>query len=201
MVEGRLFTKMWEFVCDAGRWGMTSTLAALVAFVSSIYEHVQGKAIPAYVLIAISVPLFWFGAYMAWSKKRHELEEERAKDGRADLFPTQKERNALLAYIRSKQTVSLGVFSFLTYPKTTDLADQLVSAFTEGGWSVTRGQKTAESQPFIAAKKGVYGKGIWIVGPDSKTVAAALQEAGIGNTHIDHESDMVTTAIVVGELQ
>jgi hypothetical protein len=62
------------FLSDAGGWGLTSVLAAFLFFGIAIWEHTHDKPITAFTLLALSVPLFWIGAYVAWHKKAVALE-------------------------------------------------------------------------------------------------------------------------------
>jgi hypothetical protein len=68
-----------EFLKDAGGWGLTSWVAALGTLVFSIYEHSHEKSVPAFWLLAATLVFFSIGAYVAWDKKREELEAERQK--------------------------------------------------------------------------------------------------------------------------
>jgi hypothetical protein len=69
----------WEFISDAGGWGVASVLAAVVSFGFGIYEHIRGSSVSAWVLASVSVVIFWLGAYKAWGKKSRELSEEKGK--------------------------------------------------------------------------------------------------------------------------
>lgn len=69
----------WEFISDAGGWGVASVLAALVSFGFGIYEHILGSPVSAWVLACVSVVVFWLGAYKAWENKRRELTEEKGE--------------------------------------------------------------------------------------------------------------------------
>jgi hypothetical protein len=62
-----------KFIADAGSWGLVSVVAAVVFFAIGIRDHAQDKPISAFVFVCLSVPLFWAGAYIAWSKKNSEL--------------------------------------------------------------------------------------------------------------------------------
>lgn len=57
---------------------MASELTGLVAFGIGLWEHSQDKALRGFVLVAISVPLFWMGAFVAWNRKRDQLREEQS---------------------------------------------------------------------------------------------------------------------------
>ena len=59
---------------------MTSEITALVLFCVAFWEHTQDRSVAAFTLLAISVPLFWLGAFVAWTKKSLRIEEiERAR--------------------------------------------------------------------------------------------------------------------------
>jgi hypothetical protein len=40
------------------------------------------SSLSAFVLLAVSVPLFWFGAYSAWEKKALALDSEKARNAK-----------------------------------------------------------------------------------------------------------------------
>jgi hypothetical protein len=80
-----MFTNAKEFVRDAAEWGIASWLAALVSFGIGTWEHFHEKPISSFILICLSVPLFWIGSYIAWLKKKHALEEEKALRGGPEL--------------------------------------------------------------------------------------------------------------------
>lgn len=63
-----------KFVRDSGGWGLTSEITALVLFTFAIWEHTQDQPVTAFVVLAISVPLFWAGAVVAWKKKLDSVE-------------------------------------------------------------------------------------------------------------------------------
>jgi len=54
---------------------MTSELAAIAAFFVAFSEHMRDKPLPAGIFVGLSVVLFWYGAYEAWTKKLRELEK------------------------------------------------------------------------------------------------------------------------------
>jgi hypothetical protein len=89
LASDRGLEAMWQFIRDAGGWGMTSTLAAFATFAISLYEHIQDKPLSAYLLVAITVPLFWIGAFIAWNKKRREVEDEITRRPRPQIVITQ----------------------------------------------------------------------------------------------------------------
>jgi hypothetical protein len=64
-----------KFVMASGRWGVASEIAAFIVFLIGIWEHFRDKSLTAFVFISISIPLFWIGAYLAWSKERYKLDE------------------------------------------------------------------------------------------------------------------------------
>lgn len=74
-----------EFVQDAGGWGLVSVVAAALAFGIGWWDHAHDKPISAFVFVCLSIPLFWVGAFLAWHKKRSELEQERARNARPDI--------------------------------------------------------------------------------------------------------------------
>jgi hypothetical protein len=49
-------------------------LAALLAFGIGIWDHAHDKPLSAFVFVALSVPLFWFGACRAWLKECLKLD-------------------------------------------------------------------------------------------------------------------------------
>jgi hypothetical protein len=76
------FSKISEFISDAGGWGVASQVAAVVTLGFSIYEHAHDQPVPTYTLLVVSVVLFWLGALIAWENKRQALEEEIDKRSR-----------------------------------------------------------------------------------------------------------------------
>jgi hypothetical protein len=64
-----------EFVVDSGRWGVVSATAAFLAFIVGLWERFRDRPVSGFVFVGLSVPLFWFGAYLAWDKKRKELQD------------------------------------------------------------------------------------------------------------------------------
>jgi hypothetical protein len=58
-----------EFIVDAGGWGLTSGIAALVSFGIAIWEHFHDKPVSSFIFICLTVPLFCIGSYKAWAKK------------------------------------------------------------------------------------------------------------------------------------
>jgi hypothetical protein len=68
-----------EFCKDSGGWGVASEVAALAVFSVGLWEHFHDKAVAPFVLIGISVPLFWAGAFVAWYKKRKDTIDLRAQ--------------------------------------------------------------------------------------------------------------------------
>lgn len=69
-----------EFFVDSGRWGVTSEVAALIVFLIGLWEHGNDRPLSGFIFVCISVPLFWIGAYIAWNKKRTELEAEKKRN-------------------------------------------------------------------------------------------------------------------------
>jgi hypothetical protein len=66
--------KIGQFIDDAGGWGLTSTGAALLLYLLAIWKHAHDAPLPAFILLVITLPLFWIGAFVAWSRVRKELE-------------------------------------------------------------------------------------------------------------------------------
>jgi hypothetical protein len=66
-----------KFVRDSGGWGLTSEIAAFVLFGFAVWEHTQDKPVTAFAMLAISVPLFWAGALVAWKKEFDAVEHYR----------------------------------------------------------------------------------------------------------------------------
>lgn len=76
---------IWEFFIDAGKWGVASELAALVAFCIGVWEHIHDKPVSSFVFVGLSVLLFWLGAFAAWSRKKLALEAERDRQQQPDV--------------------------------------------------------------------------------------------------------------------
>jgi hypothetical protein len=74
-----------EFVLDAAGWGLASVLAALASFGVGIWEHIHDKTVPSYVFLCLSVPLFWAGSYIAWTKKKQALDDEMSLHGGPEI--------------------------------------------------------------------------------------------------------------------
>jgi len=53
---------------------VASSVAALISYGVAIWEHLHDKPLSAFVLLAITVPLFWIGAMVAWRRVRKEVE-------------------------------------------------------------------------------------------------------------------------------
>lgn len=64
-----------EFILDSGGWGVASEFAALCFFGVGVWEHVHDKPVSGFVFVCVAVPLFWAGAFFAWSKKHSQVEE------------------------------------------------------------------------------------------------------------------------------
>ncbi len=81
--------KIWLFVSDAGGWGVASNTASLVLYVLGIISASKhGASITAFVVVAVSVPLFWVGAYFAWNKQyERRLQAERKSANRPSIAP------------------------------------------------------------------------------------------------------------------
>jgi hypothetical protein len=70
--------RILQFVRDSGGWGVASELTGLVTFGIGLWEHSQDRALRGFVFVAISVPLFWIGAFVAWNRKRDQLWKEQS---------------------------------------------------------------------------------------------------------------------------
>lgn len=70
--------KTWKFVVAAGGWGVASTLTASLLYIAALVQASHyGSSVTTVVLLAVTVPLFWIGSYMAWSKEHDENEKLR----------------------------------------------------------------------------------------------------------------------------
>lgn len=67
------FPSFSEFMRDAGLLGVGSEVAAVIFFGVSFYEHAHGSAVTSNAFVGASVLSFWFGAYLAWMKKRNQI--------------------------------------------------------------------------------------------------------------------------------
>jgi hypothetical protein len=80
--------KIWLFISDAGGWTVASNAASLVFYVLGLIAVSKyGTTITVFVMVAISAPLCWAGAYFAW-KKQHDARlaaEARLYSGRPVL--------------------------------------------------------------------------------------------------------------------
>ena len=85
MSGGILFNNLKEFVIDAGGWGIASLLAAAVSFGISVWDHLHDKPVSSLVFVCVTVPLFWMGSYIAWAKKRRQLEDEKSLHGGPEI--------------------------------------------------------------------------------------------------------------------
>jgi hypothetical protein len=81
--------KIWLFVSDAGGWAVASNTASLVLYVLGIISASKhGASITAFVIVAVSVPLFWIGAFIAWNKQyERRLQAERKSANRPSISP------------------------------------------------------------------------------------------------------------------
>lgn len=77
-----------QFLRDSKGWGVASEFAGLVLYAVGLWEHGHDKSVPGFVFMAISVPLFWFGAYCAWSHKNGQLQKEITKHNVPDIRVT-----------------------------------------------------------------------------------------------------------------
>jgi hypothetical protein len=63
-----------QFIADAGGWGVASVAACFVFYSWAIWEHTHDKPLSAFLLLAVTIPLFWIGSLVAWWKVRKELD-------------------------------------------------------------------------------------------------------------------------------
>ena len=72
-------------------WGVASNTASIVLYLLGIISASKyGASITAFVIVALSVPLFWVGAFIAW-KKQHDgriKAEKRSSPGRPSIAPS-----------------------------------------------------------------------------------------------------------------
>jgi hypothetical protein len=64
-----LLAKVWQFIKDSGKYGVTSEIAALVLFFLTFIEHTMDKTFSPYPFMCVSVILFLLGGFLAWSHK------------------------------------------------------------------------------------------------------------------------------------
>jgi len=64
-----LLAKVWQFIKDSGKYGITSEIAALVLFLLTSIEHAIDKTFSPYPFLCVSVFLFSLGGFLAWSHK------------------------------------------------------------------------------------------------------------------------------------
>jgi len=60
---------VWDFIRDAGGWGLASSSAAAVSFAAGVWEHARGRPLTAFTLLLLGVLLFCVGAFLAWKKE------------------------------------------------------------------------------------------------------------------------------------
>jgi hypothetical protein len=108
---------------------------------------------------------------------------------------TTEQREALISALGVVKRAPVGVFSFMSNPKTSGAAEELTSAFMEAGWTITTGK--GDFQPFVQDRKGRYASGIWVVGPERETVASALLSVGVENVKIDQDHSIDSTCILI----
>lgn len=53
---------------------MASEIASGISFGLGVWEHFHDKPLSGFILMVVSLPLFFIGAYLAWKKKHDELE-------------------------------------------------------------------------------------------------------------------------------
>lgn len=58
-----------SFLFASGRWAMASDIAAMLTFIIGMWEHAHSRSLTAFILVCVSVPLFWMGAYLAWRRE------------------------------------------------------------------------------------------------------------------------------------
>jgi hypothetical protein len=73
----RFFADFPDFIQDAGGWGLTSALAALVTLIISLVQP-TGR----YPLLVASVLLFWLGAYVAWKREHGLFRQEQSRNAK-----------------------------------------------------------------------------------------------------------------------
>src|SRR5207302_10184700 len=56
----------------------------ILSFVLAIVQVVRGS-FSAFALVAVSIVLFYWGAYKAWAKEREKLREEIARNGKPEI--------------------------------------------------------------------------------------------------------------------
>jgi hypothetical protein len=95
-----MFRNIEEFAKDAGEWGIASWVTALAMFAIAVWEHIHDKPVSAFILVCVTVPLFWIGSYFAWSKKKQALENERSSHDGPEIslsWPTTRPANTRAA--------------------------------------------------------------------------------------------------------
>jgi hypothetical protein len=99
--------KWKEFKFDAGAWGVASELASVVLYLLGIATVTKwGASVGTLAMIAGSVPLFWLGAYFAWSKKTAELEAEKSRNSRSEIVGRIEEANVRMTGVSTENGVS-----------------------------------------------------------------------------------------------
>lgn len=78
--------RLKEFLFGAGAWAVASDAASFVFFVLSVVSAGKyGASLSAFVFLAISLPLFWIGAYSSFSKKANELDAEKVRNAKPEI--------------------------------------------------------------------------------------------------------------------
>jgi hypothetical protein len=77
--------RVLKFFKDSGAWGVASEFAAFLAFCVGLAEHTHDRSVSAFWWIAVSIPLFWAGAFVAWNKSTSALEDIEAAKPRIIL--------------------------------------------------------------------------------------------------------------------
>lgn len=159
----------------------------------------------------LSTALLVLGFAVGWKcyywlhHERLQSAEELLKRSREKLASTSSQKPSLSAEQRSKLIPPLreyakrlnrvSVLSFLRFPESQVLANEIVSAFNDATCLVATGK--AEGLDLVHGKDR-YLSGIWVLGQDREIIAEALSEAGLNGIRIDDRSDIDTTCIVVG---
>jgi hypothetical protein len=86
-VVGIRKSKPVEFLQAAGKLGMGSVILSLLSFGVTAWEHINARNVGASVFGFLTILLFCFGAYWAWSEERDRREaiEEKCFDERPKM--------------------------------------------------------------------------------------------------------------------
>jgi hypothetical protein len=87
--------KIWLFVSDAGGWAVASNTTAIVLYVIGLISASKyGASITTFIIVAVSVPLFWVGAFIAWNKQYEgRLQAEKKRANRPFIAPRSYKRH------------------------------------------------------------------------------------------------------------